>query len=279
MNFFDILNKVNKIHRPITLYCLLNRIPFFIYTEIKEKDVKAILKNLANMIYFRDIFVLFQELNNNEELAQLINSEDIEDLSNRYTVIGHTNDFGQLQQFNDFTSFIITINEINEGDIEKLTLSKFLILDIRSKSINLTIKGLNIKEIDFSFEENVLNKINIETIKPLDDIVYLLKSQLEVFKIPEGSDVWSNTLDIHKERNAIRTTIMQTELQKFISASEKIYMLLRKAYQFEQIDNQLDIKIKAEELIDPIDYHDASIERMLSFIEANWRNNYSRYVV
>ena len=55
-------------------------------------------------------------------------------------------------------------------------------------------------------------------------------------------------------------------------------MLLRKAYQFEQFKEDAQIQLSSNELIKPIEYHDASIERIISFIEANWRNNYSRFL-
>ncbi len=279
MNFFDIINSVNKISKASFLYSLLNRIPIFIFTDLDENNCVVLLKNLAKIMFFRDIIILNKELRNNEQLLTLVEAEEIEDLSNRYTIVGYTNDFSQLKQFNDFTSFIIASNKIEEAEIENLIPHNFLGLYIDTKSIHFNIHGLNFKEINLTFEENVINKMNSETTKPLDDITYLLKTQLEVFKIKEGSDIWNKTLDIRKERDAIRNTILQNELQKFISASEKIYMLLRKANQFEQIDKDFEIKINENELMGPLDYNYASINRILSFVEANWRNNYSKYVI
>ncbi|MFX1256482.1 MAG: hypothetical protein ACFFAN_01380 [Promethearchaeota archaeon] len=270
---------VNKISKSLILYTLLNRIPLIIFTGFDENNCLAILRNLAKIVFFRDVLILNREVRDNKELDKLINAEEIEDLSNRYTIIGYTNDYSQLQKFKDFTSFIIATNNIKEADLEILIPQSFLGLYIDTKSTRLFTHELNVKEMDLSFEEFVLNKINSETSKPLDDIVYLLKTQLDLFKVSEESEIWKNTLDISKEREAIRNTILQTELQKFISASEKIYMLLRKANQFEEIDKKLNIKINANDLVGPIGYNNASIARMISFIEANWRNDYSKYLI
>lgn len=279
MNFFEILSKIKKVLRPLILYSLLNRIPIIVVSKLNEEYIRQILINLANLVYFRDIYILKKDLFSNEELIKLINAEEIEDLSNRYTIIGIVNEIKELKDYEDLISFIIGIKKIKEEDLEISTHHPYLELTIDVNFVNINPYGLNTKELDLKFEENILNKIENETTKSLDDISYLLKTQLEIYKIAQHSDLFVRTMDIEREREIIKYTILQNEIQKFISASEKIYMLLRKAHQFMEIDHNLDIKIKEKDLIDPIEYNEASIKRILSFIETNWRNNFSKYVL
>lgn len=278
MNFFELLSKLKKSLKPLILYSLLNRIPLVVFSKLNEVFIRQILINLANVVYFRDIYFFKKDLFSKDELIKLINSEEIEDMSNRYTIIGYVNNFQELTDFKDFLSFIIGIKKAKEEKLEISTHQPYLELIIDVNSVNANLNGLNTKDLDLKFEENVLNKIDNETNKSLDDVSYLLKTQLEIYKIAQYNNLYIRTMDIEREREIIKYTILQNEIQKFISASEKIYMLLRKAHQFMEIDKNLDIKIKEKDLIDPIESNEASIKRILTFIETNWRNNFSKYV-
>jgi len=278
MNFFELLSKLKKSLKPLILYSLLNRIPLVVFSKLNEVFIRQILINLANVVYFRDIYFFKKDLFLKDELIKLINSEEIEDMSNRYTIIGYVNNFQELTDFKDFLSFIIGIKKAKEEKLEISTHQPYLELIIDVNSVNANLNGLNTKDLDLKFEENVLNKIDNETNKSLDDVSYLLKTQLEIYKIAQYNNLYVRTMDIEREREIIKYTILQNEIQKFISASEKIYMLLRKAHQFMEIDKNLDIKIKEKDLIDPIESNEASIKRILTFIETNWRNNFSKYV-
>ena len=278
MNFFELLSKLKKSLKPLILYSLLNRIPLVVFSKLNEVFIRQILINLANVVYFRDIYFFKKDLFSKDELIKLINSEEIEDMSNRYTIIGYVNNFQELTDFKDFLSFIIGIKKAKEEKLEISTHQPYLELIIDVNSVNANLNGLNTKDLDLKFEENVLNKIDNETNKSLDDVSYLLKTQLEIYKIAQYNNLYVRTMDIEREREIIKYTILQNEIQKFISASEKIYMLLRKAHQFMEIDKNLDIKIKEKDLIDPIESNEASIKRILTFIETNWRNNFSKYV-
>ena len=279
MNFFELLSKIKKSLRPLILYSLLNRIPLVVFSKLSKEYIRQILINLADVVYFRDVYFLKKDLFSNEELIKLINAEEIENLSNRYTIVGYINNFQELTDFKDLLSFIIGIKKVKEEKLEISTHLPYLELNFDVNSVNVNLYGLNTKDLDLKFEENVLNKIDNETNKSLDDISYLLKTQLKIYRIAQNSDVFVRTMDIEREREIIKYTILQNEIQKFISASEKIYMLLRKAHQFMEIDHNLDIKIKEKDIIEPIEYNEASIKRILTFIETNWRNNFSKYVL
>ena len=279
MNFFELLSKIKKSLRPLILYSLLNRIPLVVFSKLSEEYIRQILINLADVVYFRDVYFLKKDLFSKDNVNELINAEIIEDMSNRYTIVGYINNFQELTDFKDLLSFIIGIKKVKEERLEISTHHPYLELSFDGNSVNVNLYGLNTKDLDLKFEENVLNKIDNETNKSLDDISYLLKTQLKIYRIAQNSDVFVRTMDIEREREIIKYTILQNEIQKFISASEKIYMLLRKAHQFMEIDHNLDIKIKEKDIIEPIEYNEASIKRILTFIETNWRNNFSKYVL
>ena len=279
MNFFELLSKIKKSLRPLILYSLLNRIPLVVFSKLSEEYIRQILINLADVVYFRDVYFLKKDLFSKDNVNELINAEIIEDMSNRYTIVGYINNFQELTDFKDLLSFIIGIKKVKEEKLEISTHLPYLELNFDGNSVNVNLYGLNTKDLDLKFEENVLNKIDNETNKSLDDISYLLKTQLKIYRIAQNSDVFVRTMDIEREREIIKYTILQNEIQKFISASEKIYMLLRKAHQFMEIDHNLDIKIKEKDIIEPIEYNEASIKRILTFIETNWRNNFSKYIL
>ena len=279
MNFFELLSKIKKSLRPLILYSLLNRIPLVVFSKLSKEYIRQILINLADVVYFRDVYFLKKDLFSKDNVNELINAEIIEDMSNRYTIVGYINNFQELTDFKDLLSFIIGIKKVKEEKLEISTHLPYLELNFDGNSVNVNLYGLNTKDLDLKFEENVLNKIDNETNKSLDDISYLLKTQLKIYRIAQNSDVFVRTMDIEREREIIKYTILQNEIQKFISASEKIYMLLRKAHQFMEIDHNLDIKIKEKDIIEPIEYNEASIKRILTFIETNWRNNLSKYIL
>ena len=281
MEFYEILDKMKRKSAALLIFCVLDRIPIIAYGE-DSNEIDEFLMDLSNIIYFRKEFVFYTEFVSKNEYDELIQNEDIDYNSPRiYIRCPCSVPLKELNQFDNFSSWIIG-RKLSEGKdeintIKNLITSKikvFLSVYFSSGSINLELEGISEKHIDITLEQNILQKISQDTEKA---VVKMKRVLLERTKSEEiDKEMIKTLLDFESEKNEVKSSILKKELENFHSGSKRAFFILNRLKLLN--DMKISTRIGSKTLLETIDYEDASISRILSFIYKEWKEDFSNLI-
>lgn len=281
MEFYEILDKMKRKSAALLIFCVLDRIPIIAYGE-DSNEIDEFLMDLSNIIYFRKEFVFYTEFVSKNEYDELIQNEDIDYNSPRiYIRCPCSVPLKELNQFDNFSSWIIG-RKVSEGKdeintIKNLITSKikvFLSVYFSSGSINLELEGISEKHIDITLEQNILQKISQDTEKA---VVKMKRVLLERTKSEEiDKEMIKTLLDFESEKNEVKSSILKKELENFHSGSKRAFFILNRLKLLN--DMKISTRIGSKTLLETIDYEDASISRILSFIYKEWKEDFSNLI-
>ena len=278
MDFFNILEDLKKSDSSLIFYCLLNRIPIIITGEDSE-IIDNFLIDLSDLMHFRKEVVFYTDFISNSEYQNLLQNEAIDYNSQRTHIRCPCEVSGKsLIEIDQFNSWIIGFEL--ENDKHKLEnfvkfikekINVFLNIMIFSKSISIVTAGLNLKQLDLTFEQNILLKISRDTEK---SIVKMKRVLLEKTKTENlDKDLIKTLLDFEVEKKELKKNILKNEIQKFYSGSKRAFFILSKLNLLNSFE--MNVRIGSKSLIEIIDYDEASVGRMVSFIDREWREDFS----
>ena len=281
MNFFKLLDKLKRKSTSLILYSLLDRIPIIVFGENSNK-IDDFLVILSELVHFRKEFVFYTDFISGNDYNNLIQIEDIDYNSQRAHIRCPCNvALKALDQFDFFNSWIIGISLEKQKDkyhtirneIRKKT-NKFLSVLISSNTISVNLEGANTKLIDLSFEQKILHKITQDTEKSVARMKRVLSEKIKSNKLDQ--DLINTLLDFDTEKNELKKNIFKKEIQNFYSGSKRALFILTRL----DLLNSLDIntKIGSNTLLETIDYEDAPIERILSFITNEWGEDFTNLI-
>ena len=281
MEFYEILDKMKRKSAALLIFCVLDRIPIIAYGE-DSNEIDEFLMDLSNIVYFRKEFVFYTEFVSKNEYDELIQNEDIDYNSPRiYIRCPCSVPLKELNQFDNFSSWIIG-RKVSEGKdeintIKNLITSKikvFLSVYFSSGSINLELEGISEKHIDITLEQNILQKISQDTEKA---VVKMKRVLLERTKSEEiDKEMIMTLLDFESEKNEVKSSILKKELENFHSGSKRAFFILNRLKLLN--DMKISTRIGSKTLLETIDYEDASISRILSFIYKEWKEDFSNLI-
>ncbi|TFG11150.1 MAG: hypothetical protein EU535_07610 [Promethearchaeota archaeon] len=269
---------MKKSSSSMILYCLLNRLPIIILGD-ESSNVDDFLIELSELMHFRKDLVFYTDFISLEEYQQLLQNEDIDYNTQRTQVRCPCSVSNKsLMQFNHFDSWIIGLETINEKNHIK-TLNNFVrskipvFLEIKffSDSISVDLVGLNEKEIDLAFEQNVLQKISQDTEKSVIKMKRVLSERIKSENIDK--DLIANLLDFEVEKQELKKNILKSEIQNFFSGSKRAFFILSRMHLMNGFE--MNARIGSKTLLETIDYYDASIERIITFIYKEWGEDFS----
>ena len=85
-------------------------------------------------------------------------------------------------------------------------------------------------------------------------------------------DLLKTLLDFETEKNELKKNIFKREIQNFYSGSKRAYFILSRLNLLKNIGIQT--RVSSKTILETIDYEEVPIERMCSFIEKEWGENY-----
>ena len=278
MDFFRVISDLKKSDSSMILYCLLNRIPIVIIGE-ETNEVDDFLIELSELMHFRKDLVFYTDFISIEEYQQLLQNENIDYNSQRTQVrcpCGVSNK--SLINFDHFGSWIIGF-EMNSEKSEiqilknyvKSRIPVFLSIQFISNSISVELEGTNSKEFDFTFEQNVLQKIFQDTEKAVMKMKRVLSERMKSEKIDK--DLVNSLLDFEIEKQELKKNIFKSEIQNFFSASKRAFFILSRMHLMNSFE--MNTRIGSKTLLETIDYNEASIERIITFIHKEWGEDFS----
>ena len=278
MNFFKLLEKLKLQDSSLILYCLLDRIPVIVYGE-EQEDINNFLIDLSNLIHFRKEIVFYTDFISESEYINLLQNEDIDYNSQRVHVRCPTNvALKALNQFDHFDSWLIgfEISEKNQKIIQfiqsiKKKIQYFLAISFFNNSISVSIEGINYKLIDYSLENNILQKISEDTEKSVIKMKRVLSEKIKMESI--NDDLVNLLLDFEGEKEILKKNILKKEIQNFYSGSKRAFFIFSRLNLLNNMN--MNTKIGSKTLLETIDYGGASIERIISFIKKEWGEDFS----
>lgn len=278
MNFFKLLDQLKRKDSSLILYCLLDRIPIIIFGDNLNK-IDEFLMELSEFIDFRKEMVFYTDFISIEEYNNLVQNEDIDYNTQRIQIRCPTDvTIEALTQFENFRSWLIGVNISKQKENlryiknqikNKMRVHLTIILTLNRVSVKL--EGINPKLLDLSIEQDILQKVSQDTEKSVIRMKRVLSDRIKLNNIDE--DLIQTLLDFNAEKNELKKNIFKKEIQNFYSGSKRAFFILSRL----NLLNNLEIKTKigSKTLLETVDFEDAPIDRIISFIKYEWGENYS----
>jgi len=278
MNFFKILDKFKRHYISLILYCLLDRIPIIVMGDDSEK-INSFLIELSELIHFRRDYVFYTDFISLEEYEDLISNENI-DYNYQRAHIRCPCDVAikALNIFKNVDSWLIGIvSPRQKEDLIKLKdfISKkariILYISFFSNKFSIDLEQMNLKSVDLTLEENIFKKISQDTEKSIIKMKRVLNDKITSNQLDR--DLVKTLLDFEVEKSELKKNIFKREIQNFYSGSKRAFFILSRLNLLNNIE--IYTKIGSKTLLETIDYEEAPIERIVSFIRKEWGEDFS----
>jgi len=281
VNFFKILDKLKIKNSSLILYCLLDRIPIVVFGE-KSNKINQFLIELSELIHFRKEIVFYTDFISIKEYENLISNEEMDYNSQRVLIRCPCNvAIKALNQFNNFNSwligFIIPENKKEFHYLMNLIRKKigiFLLILITSNTISIELEGINIKLIDLTLEQNILQKISQDTVKSINRMKRVLSEKIKANKMDK--ELINTLLDFELEKKELKKNILKKEIQNFYFGSKRAFFILSRLNLLNNLEFKTRIGSKA--LLETIDFEEVQIQRIISFTNKEWGEDFSNLI-
>ncbi|MHA2398173.1 MAG: hypothetical protein ACXADU_04715 [Promethearchaeota archaeon] len=278
MNFFNILDKYKRNYIALILYCLLDRIPIIIMGDDVD-NIDNLLIELSGLVHFRKEYVFYTDFISLQEYEDLISNESIDYNYQRAHVRCPCNvAIKALNTFENIDSWLIgLVMPKKKEDIKKLKdfISKktqiYLYITFFSNSFSIDWDQSALKSIDLSLEEGILKKISQDTEKSIIKMKRVLIDKISSDDL--DNELVKSLLDFEVEKGEVKKNIFRREIQNFYSGSKRAFFILSRLNLLNSVE--IRTRIGSKTLLETIDYEDASIDRIISFIWKEWDENYS----
>jgi hypothetical protein len=274
MNFFKFLDKLKRSYNSLILYCLLDRIPIIVFGNNSEK-IDNFLVELSELVHFRKDYIFYTDFISINEYENLISNENIDyNYQRAHIRCPCSVSLKALEQFDSINSWLIGIiipNQKSQLQYIKEIINKkssvLLYITIINNDISIELKGIELKSLNLTLEQNIFKKISLDTEKSINKMKRVLTDKTTVNKL--DNDLVTTLLDFEEEKYELKRNIFKREIQNFYSGSKRAFFILSRLNLLNNIGIYTGIGCKT--LFETIDYEEASIERILSFIEKEWR--------
>jgi len=281
MNFFNLLDKLKRSYNSLILYCLLDRVPIIVLGDDIEQ-IDDFLIELSELIHFRKGYIFNTDFISPEEYENLISNENIDFNYQRAHIRCPSNvSFKALNQFDNINSWLIGViipdqkEELHRlKDLINNKTDKLIYITYLSDKISIELRGINLKSIDITFELNIFKKISSDTEKSINKMKRVLTDKIKVDRL--DNDLVSTLLDFNEEKNELKKNIFKREIQNFYSGSKRAFFILSRLNLLNSVGFHTGIGSKT--LFETIDYEEASIERIISFISKEWGELFSNLI-
>jgi hypothetical protein len=277
MNFFEFLDRLKRNNNSIILYCLLNRIPIIVLGEDPDK-IDDFLIELSELVHFRKEYIFYTDFVSREDYENLIANESIDYNYQRAHIRCPSNvSFKALSQFDSLYSWLIGLKIPEKKDellyiknLIKRNTDNLLYITITSNTISIEIVGVNAKLIDLTLEQNIFKKISQDTEKSIIKMKRVLSDKITTNQLDK--DLLKTLLDFEVEKNELKKNIFKREIQNFYSGSKRAFFILSRLNLLNNIGIQT--RVSSQTLLETIDYEEAPIDRICSFIKKEWGDDY-----
>lgn len=281
MNFFKFLDKLKRSYNSLILYCLLDRVPIIVFGDNSEK-IDNILIELSELVHFRNDYIFYTDFISKNEYENLISNENIDyNYQRSHFRCPCSVSLKALNLFDNINSWLIGIiipSQNIQVDLIKEMINKkageIIYISILNDDISIELKGINLKSLNLTLEQNIFKKISLDTEKSINKMKRVLTDKITVNTL--DNDLVTTLLDFEEEKYELKRNIFKREIQNFYSGSKRAFFILSRLNLLNNIGIYTGIGSKT--LFETIDYEVAPIERMLSFIKKEWGEIFSNLI-
>jgi hypothetical protein len=278
INVFKLLDNSKKKDSSLVIYSLLNRIPIFFFGS-DPLEIDNLLIELSTIIPFRKELTFYNDFISIEEYEDIIENENNDFNIQRTQIRCPCSVSVQLMKtLNSYQSFIIGVNlEKQEECINfinyhlKTIVDKYICIFLYSNKIKIISEGINHKSLDLNFEARILQKVSEDTERAISRMKRVLNDKVRLKYIDKA--LANTLLDFEVEINELKMNIIKKEIQNFYSGSKRMFFILTRLKLLHGIG--INSSIGSRTLLETIDYLEVSINRILSFIESEWGENFN----
>ncbi|MBY9007539.1 MAG: hypothetical protein KGD63_12355 [Candidatus Lokiarchaeota archaeon] len=278
MDFFKSLERIKKKKRALILYCLLNRIPIIVIGD-SSLDIDEFIIDLSNLINFRKELVYYTDFISNLEYQDLIQNENNDYQTMRIQIRCPSNvAMKAISQLDTLNTIIIGLKHPKDEtelilvkELIKIKTKEYLEIMIDPDDINVNMIGFNEKLINLDLEIGIFQKISEKTEKSINKMKRVLIDKIN--KSHLDRDLKESLLDFNLEKIEIKKNIFQAEIQDFYSGTKRAFYILSKLDFLNNIE--INSIIGSKTFLEVIDYEEGSIQRILTFIEKEWGENFT----
>lgn len=277
MEIFSLLETLERKERGLLLYALLNRLPIIIFGNCEEM-IDHLIVELIELIDFRKDLVFETDFISYSEYKILIENES-NDYNTMRVVIRCPTSVARraLNEFITLKSLTIGFKIKSSTELRSIReevrrkASLFLEIFIEKNSISVKMENIHGKLINITLEQNIFKKVSENTEVSIDKMKRVLSDSIT--KEGYERDLKSILLDLEGEKREIKKNIFHKEIRNFYAGSKRALFVLSK---LDLLTNMgIGSKIGSKTLLETINYHGATIERILSFIKEEWEEDFS----
>lgn len=278
MNIIEILSSSNIEEVSLIFQSLLNRTPILIKGQ-QDFVVEELINSLTSFLPFRNILIFYDDFIHQEDYRAIIENEEDDIETERNLFLSFPNSVTKVTAISeDFHSWIIGYIDNERNQVKNQILWNkfynnhdfFLKIDITDNELEAEIVGRQFHPLDLSFEkwlfQNAINRteISIERMKRVIAKSYkkskISKTDLE------------NLMNFSFEELELKENILKKEIINFFQACKRTFSVLNRLKNIESFGFLT--KISTRTIYTTIAYKFSSIERILEFIERNWKINF-----
>jgi len=244
-----------------------------------SEKVNNFLIEVSELIHFRRDYVFYTDFISLQEYEDLISNENIDYNYQRAHIRCPCNvAIKALNTFKHIDSWLIGIvSPRQKEDLLKLKdfISKkakvLLYISFFSNNFSIDLEQINLKSVDLTLEENIFKKISQDTEKSIIKMKRVLNDKITSNQLDR--DLVKTLLDFEVEKSELKKNIFKREIQNFYSGSKRAFFILSRLNLLNNIE--IYTKIGSKTLLETIDYEEAPIERIVSFIRKEWGEDFS----
>ena len=256
----------------------MDRIPIIVFGD-DSYEVDNLLIDLSEVLIFRKELVFYTDFISTDEHEVLLQNEAIDYNSQRVVIRCPCNvSLKALNQYSDFKSWLIgfemkyhnrKLNLITDSLRKKLDF--FLIISIFQEEKNVELIGIPEKSLDLTLEQNILHKISQDTERSVNKMKRVLSEKIKLKDLDQ--ELIETLLDFEGEKVELKSNILKKEIQNFYSGSKRSFFIFSRLNLLSSMNFYANIGSKS--LLETIDYYQASIERIITFIHNEWGEDFA----
>ncbi|MCP6718666.1 MAG: hypothetical protein KJI71_00355 [Patescibacteria group bacterium] len=260
---------------------MLDRIPIIVLGDNSD-DVNNFLIELSELIHFRKEYVFYTDFISADEYEGLITNENIDYNYQRANIRCPCEvAIKALNTFKNIDSWLIGIviprekkDEAKLNEFINIKSTIILYISFFHNSFSVGLGHIDLKSLDLSLEESIFKKISQDTEKSIIKMKRVLNDKITSNQFDK--DLVKTLLDFEVEKSELKKNIFKREIQNFFSGSKRAFFILSRLNLLDNMD--IRTKIGSKTLLETIDYEDAPIERILSFIWKEWGEDFSNLI-
>jgi hypothetical protein len=279
MNLIKYFNNSEIDDIALILRCLLDRLPIVI-SGPNDEEIEEFINELTMLIPFRNTMIFYTDFIENEDFFGLTENEEIDIETERNLFIAFPFAVEKIKNSSfSFKSWIIGCNMNSESNMEvinKLYFNErqFLRVKLQDFSLKTQIEGKEFINFDLTFEKWLFQNALKNTEISIEKMKRVISKRIKSKKI--GHDHLENLMNFSYEEQEIKMNIIKKEINNFYGACKRAFNILNRLKNLESFGYQT--KISSKTLFSTIAYKQATIERFIDFIIAEWNVHYEPFL-